>query len=284
MISIKDSITAFGVIAVTLIPIKVCSASIEANLYSNQLKCSLTSENSENKSNYKELNSPKYYFNKHISFKTKKSGIIATFSPKNNLGEKIELQKLASRLGYERFAWVNYVEQDPYGMRDRNGKIVQTPYNDPPPGGYKYGGADNHPFYWDIEKCDNCQSRHYYQHPKIISKFQMVFEDYPSDPRLQSGESVDFVTHLVGIKKNNPTQWEILTSFSWKLTNIVKREGRVSLIKNNIDPIQLSRSLKAQIQADGGTINNFPIARKYNLHNRQCRQQNHHNPDLDTFL
>ncbi len=304
MTVIKDSITAFGVIAVTLIPIKVCSAPVENNSYSKQLKCSSTGEqrllqtpsfyggvtetskNLDNKSNYEGLNYTKSYFSKHINFQTKKSGIIATFSPKNNLGEKIELQELASVLGYERFAWVNYVEQDPYGVRDRNGKIVQTPYNDPPPGGYEYDGADNHPFYWDIDECDNCKSRHHYQHPKIISKFQLVFEDHPSDPRLRSGESVDFVTHLVGIKKSysskKQAEWEILSTFSWQLKNTTKQEGRVSLVKNNIDPTQLSPSLQAQIQVDGGTVNNSAIGHKYNPHNHQCRLQNHHNRDRDS--
>ena len=281
---ITKTATAIAVATVTLLPIKVNSVSIDTNQENNPNKCDLDSTKVEAKTNNKTSNYINFSFNKNIYLKIEQSGIIATFAPKNNTGEIIELKQLASALDYERFAWVNYVEQDPYGIRDRHGKIVPTPYNDPPPGGYQYQGADYHPFYWDMDKCDKCQSRHHYQHPKITSKFSFVFEDHPSDPRLQSGESVNFVTHLVGVKSKSSdshrTEWEILTTFSWKLSNNHKKQGRVSLMKNNINPSQLSSSLLAQIQADGGKINNSLIAHRYISHNHQHQQQNRQSPHL----
>ncbi len=279
---IKKTATAIAVATLTLLPIKVNSVSIDTNQENNPNKCDLDSSKLETKTNNKTLNYTNFSFNKNIYLKIEKSGIIATFAPQNNTGEKIELKQLASALDYERFAWVNYVEQDPHGIRDRYGNIVPTPYNDPPPGGYQYQGADYHPFYWDMEKCDRCQSRHHYQHPKITSKFALVFEDHPSDPRLQSGESVNFVTHLVGVKSqsSNKREWEILTTFSWKLTNNKRKQGRVSLMANNIKPSQLSSSLLAQIQADGGKINNSLIAHRYISHNHQPQQQSHQSPHL----
>lgn len=285
---LEDMITAIAVIAGTLVPIKTNSAPVHTNQVINQNQCTLVSENLNNKTNNKVQNYTNISFNNSINLNIKKSGIIATFAPKNSAGEPIELQQLASALGYERFAWVNYVERDPYGIRDRNGHRLKTPYNDPPAGGYRYDAADNHPFYWDIEKCDNCSFRHHYQHPKITNKFQLVFEDHPADPRLKWGESVDFVTHLVGVKtnllNNNQKKWEILTTFSWKLKNKNIKEGRVSLVKNNIDPSELSPSLLTQIKADGGIITRYSIARKHKLHNHQCLQQNHHSPDPRLFL
>ncbi|MDJ0531174.1 MAG: hypothetical protein QNJ70_01550 [Xenococcaceae cyanobacterium MO_207.B15] len=279
---IKDLVGAITIVTTTLVPLKVHSVTVDTNQGSSQYECT---QILEDKASKKVLNYTNFPFNKSVFFNIQKSGIIATFAPKNHRGEKIDLEQLASALGYERFAWVNYVEQDPHGIRDRNGKIVQTPYNDPPAGGYQYDAADNHPFYWDIERCDNCYSRHHYQHPKIKSKYQLVFEDHPSDPRLQSGESVNFVTHLVGVKSNsvesNQADWEILTTFSWKLTSPNIKKGRVSLVANNIDPLQLSPALLAQIEADGGSITNYQIAGKYSLDNHQCLQQNHQSQHLD---
>ena len=254
----------------------------------NQVKCLLETEKLEDAAKTNSANYPNFRFNQHLIFDSSHSGIVVTFAPQNNRGEKIELKQLASALGYERFAWVNYVERDPHGMGDRHGKILQTPYNDPPPGGYQYEAADNHPFYWDIELCDNCRPRHHYQHPQITDKYRLVFEDHPYDPRLESGESVDFVTHLVGVSNNSlndgQNNWDILTTFSWKLITHNPATGRVSLLESNLDPLQLSPALLAQIQADGGKVTNFAIVRKDNFHNHQCQPQNHQSQYLDRLF
>ena len=182
--------------------------------------------------------------------------IIAKFAPQNSLGERIRLDELASALGYEHFNWVSYVERDPHGIQDRSGELVSTPYNDPPNGGYLYEAADELPFYWDMVECENCRFRHNYQHSKISSKFDLVFEDAPSDHRLKSGESIEFVTHLVGVKslnlQNNKAEWEVLYTFRWKLTNPVPGKGIVSLVDKNLQTASLSPLLLAQMQADGG--------------------------------
>lgn len=184
--------------------------------------------------------------------------IVAKFAPENHLGEQIELAKLAAMMGYDRFSWVNYVEQDPYGIIDRQGQLLSTPYNDPPIGGYQYDAADELPFYWDVEECDGCRQRHHYQHPLISQKYQLVFEDIPSDPRLQPGEAIEFVTHLVGVKNHNSAtktaEWDVLNTFRWQLTNPTPGRGRVSLTENNIELATLSPFLLIEMQADGALL------------------------------
>ena len=230
------------------------------------------------------------------------SGIVARFTPRNSQNKPIELYNLAKATGYRRFDWVNYVEQDPYGITDKKGNLLSLPYNDPPPGGYQYGAADSHPFYWDIEPCQNCHSRHYYQHPEILQKHTLTFEDHPSDYRLQTGESVKFVTHLVGVKadesptsngratvetKSKQSRWEVLSTFEWQLTNDATGKSQVSLIASDRDLAELSPSLLAQIQKDGGIIPRLDwIAHrnKYTPDSHQCLLQSHQNQHLDSHL
>jgi hypothetical protein len=182
--------------------------------------------------------------------------VIAQFAPQNSLGEKIRLNELAAALGYEHFNWVSYVERDPHGIQDRSGKLVSTPYNDPPNGGYLYEAADELPFYWDMVECEGCRFRHNYHHAKVSSNFNLVFEDAPSDYRLKSGESIEFVTHLVGVKslnlETNKAEWDVLYTFRWRLSNPVPGKGIVSLVDKNIQTASLSPLLLAQMQADGG--------------------------------
>ena len=184
--------------------------------------------------------------------------IVARFAPKNNLGEPIELEKLADLLGYDRFSWVSYVEKDPYGITNQQGQLLSTPYNDPPMGGYQYDAADELPFYWDMEECDRCSQRHHYQHPLITQKYQLVFEDIPSDPRLQPGDAIEFVTHLVGVKnydaQNKTAEWDVLNTFKWQLTNPIPGRGRVSLTETNLELARLSPFLLIEMQADGALL------------------------------
>ena len=188
----------------------------------------------------------------HISIGAR---IITQFTPRNSKGEEIEIEQLASDEGYDHFNWVNYVERDPYGIIDRAGNRMLTPYNDPPVGGYRYDRADNFPFYWDIVNCDRCNRRHHYQNYNNLQQFKLVFEDAPADYRLQPGEAVEFLTSLVGVTKinrqQNQAEWEILHTFRWKLTNPHPNYSRVSLVDTNVDLSQLSPSLVSMMLADG---------------------------------
>lgn len=230
-------------------------------------------------------------FDKHLSFSTVGSRILVKFSPRDPQKQPLALASLATSLGYRSFNWVNYVEKDPYGMTDYQGNLLSLPYNDPPPGGYQYDAADNYPFYWDIEQCENCHSRHNYQHPQVKQKFALNFEDYPSDYRLKEGETVEFITHLVGIKNYNLEQnqfsWDVLSTFKWQLTNDAAGRGQISLIAVDIPTSELSPSVLALIQNDGGFIpQSTTIANldKDNSHNHQCQLQNHQNQHLGSHL
>ena len=196
-----------------------------------------------------------------ITHKFLGSRIITRFSPTNSQGENIDLNKLASNLGYDHFNWVSYVEKDPYGINNQAGQKLSTPYNDPPRGGYQYDAADRLPFYWDMVNCDRCQQRHHFQHPNNLRQFELVFEDAPADYRLQPGEAVEFITHLVGVInydiQEHKAEWEILHTFRWKLTNLRPNYSQASLITENVDLTQLYPLLLTTMRSDGAI---FPRA------------------------
>ena len=230
-------------------------------------------------------------FHEHLTFSTIGSRINVKFSPHNLQKQPLALASLAAKLGYQSFNWVSYVEQDPYGMIDYRGNLLSLPYNDPPLGGYEYGAADNYPFYWDIEQCENCHSRYNYRHPKVKQKYALYFEDSPADYRLKEGETVEFITHLVGVvdrnSEYNRSSWEVLTTFKWQLTNDAEGRGQVSLIAVNLLTSELSPSVLASIQKDGGFIpQSTAIANlsKDNFHNHQCQLQSHQNQHLGSHL
>lgn len=193
-----------------------------------------------------------------LKFNTVKSIITAKFAPKDKLGRSIELSKYASSLGYDHFNWVSYVEKDPYGITNNFGSLMSTPYNDPPIGGYQYETADKLPFYWDLAKCDRCQEHHHYRHPRITRKYELVFEDFPSDYRLKPGEAVEFVTHLVGVTNydlnSSKAEWNVISTFKWKLTNSARGRGQVSIVQKNVDLTELSPTLLALMQTDGAVL------------------------------
>jgi hypothetical protein len=184
--------------------------------------------------------------------------IITQFSFKDSQGEKINLNQLAKKLGYDHFNWVNYVEKDPHGIKDWQGRIMSTPYNDPPMGGYQYDRADRLPFYWDVAICDRCNPRHHFQNHNNWQQFGLIFEDAPVDHRLQPGEAIEFKTSLVGVKEINLAQhqaeWEILHTFSWKLTNPRTDYSRVSVVDTDVDPSQLSPTLRQTMLLDGAKL------------------------------
>ena len=95
----------------------------------------------------------------------------------------------------DRYRWVNTVLEDPKGIKDRNGKWLETPYVDPPNGGFDYGIADHSPYYYDDNDCEECGERHKVW--KFHKEGKFVFVDYPNDPRLKPGQKIKFETCLV---------------------------------------------------------------------------------------
>lgn len=234
--------------ALFFIPAQSHLAIAEPNNFSNNHKSNASKAIREDKFNYSQ----------HINHIFIGSRIRTHFSPRNSQGEKIELHKLALELGYDHFNWVNYVENDPYGIADTTGKTLKTPYNDPPQGGYLYDFADKYPFYWDVVECDRCKHRHHFRNYNNLKPYELVFEDAPADYRLQPGEAVEFITHLVGVKainaNDNRAEWDILHTFRWKLTNPQPNRSQVSLIEADVDLGQLSPVLLNTMLLDGATF------------------------------
>lgn len=245
--------------------------SATTNIIGERKVCSSfkTEVNTDKALNKYSKNSVNFNYEEAITIETVGARILAKFSPQKTWGSKIELKKLASVMGYDHFNWVSYVEEDPHGIADKYGRFLSTPYNDPPQGGYYYEAADEFPFYWDIVKCDRCRSRHHYHNPKITNKFELVFEDVPADYRLKRGESIQFTTHLVGVKSLNfqtkQATWDVLKTFKWKLSNPIPGKGKVSLVKENLDSASLSNSVLTQMQADGAIIPNLSAGVSCNL-------------------
>ena len=274
-------------LSLVTLPIKSLASNIAIERESSNLKCNINGFSRDRK----KQNSAIINFHQHLSYSTTRSRIQVKFSPRDGDKQPLSLAFLANTLGYQSFNWVSYVEKDPYGMADRQGNLLSVPYNDPPLGGYQYDAADNYPFYWDIEQCENCHSRHNYQHPQVKQKYALNFEDSPSDYRLKEDETVEFTTHLVGTIDTNSdrkqTSWDVLTTFKWQLTNDAAGRGQISLIAVDLKTSELSPSLLALMQNDGGLIPQLAIAAyrgKDNFHNHQCQLQSHQNQHLGSHL
>jgi hypothetical protein len=85
-----------------------------------------------------------------------------------------------------------------------------------------------------------------------------VFEDAPADYRLQPGETIEFVTNLVGVKyydpQNQTAKWQILHTFRWQLSNPQPNISRVSLVETEVDLNGLPTSLLSRMQLDGAEL------------------------------
>ena len=254
----KLAISTFTLLSFLPVTLEAAPVEIMANNNIDSLEYSTSGLKSTSDRGITKENIDRSIFKDSLKIEFIGARIVANFAPKNNLGESIELEKLADLLGYDRFSWVSYVEKDPHGITNQQGQLLSTPYNDPPMGGYQYDAADELPFYWDQEECDRCNPRHHYQHPLITQKYQLVFEDIPSDPRLQPGEAIEFITHLVGVKnydaQNKKAEWDVLNTFRWQLTNPIPGLGRVSLVETNIDLAKLSTLLLVEMQTDGALL------------------------------
>ena len=233
---------------------------------STQNNVALSQPSSNLKSNYQKplQHKPSFTYKKAIAHNIEGGRITTQFSPTNEKGYQIELDTLASELGYDHFNWVSYVEVDPYGINDRNGNMMSAPYNDPPMGGYQYDSADRLPFYWDVTNCDRCNQRHHIQHRNNLQRFDLVFKDAPTDERLQPGESIKFMTSLVGVKKidldRTVAEWDVLHTFRWKVSNTESGRSQVSLIDNDVDTAQLPSSLLAKMSLDGAKSTSIKVS------------------------
>lgn len=223
-----------------------------------EISVSEPKRNNYQTSHLKSLRKKEYSYAQNITHQLIGSQIITKFAPKNSQGQKIELDKLASSLGYDHFNWVSYVERDPHGIKNRSGKKLHTPYNDPPQGGYLNDPADWLPFYWDLGSCIDCIPRYHLYHSSNLSPFELTFEDSPADYRLLPEESIEFVTNLVGVKQYDldaqTAKWEILHTFRWQLTNPHPYLSEVSLIEDNIALDRLSPTLLSSMQLDGALL------------------------------
>ena len=231
-------------------------------LFGSQVSVSQTPDNNLGKQ-VKSLGKDKFSFGKNITYQVSGARIVAQFAPKDSLNQSIEIQKLAEDLGYDHFNWTNYVVEDPHGITNQLGQRLNTPYNDPPMGGYLYDPADRLPFYWDMEQCQQCKFRHHWQHQNNLKQFESVFEDFPADYRLQPGEKIEFVTNLVGVKeydsKTQMAKWEVLHTFRWKLTNPHPYSSQVSLVETDVALNQLSPMLLSTMQLDGAVLQPFSV-------------------------
>ena len=217
-------------------------------------------ENNENEQNfvsYQQLNPTLngFDYQRAIEHELVGSKIITKFAPKNSRGEEIYLSELSKALGYDHFNWVSYVESDPYGINDRSGRQLSTPYIDPPVGGYQYDAADKFPFYWDMVNCDSCIHRYNFQHPRNLAPSALTFLDAPTDYRLQPGEAIEFITNLVGVTSYNHQEqtaaWEVLHTFRWKLVNIAPNYNQVFLVDSDVTLDKLSPKLVTAMETDG---------------------------------
>ena len=226
----------------------------------------VVSEPSNNlKTNYQKFltNERSFTYKKAISHKINKGKITSKFSPQDQKGYKIDLDTFASALGYDHFNWVSYVEADPYGIEDVNGNMMSVPYNDPPVGGYEYDLADRLPFYWDVENCTDCKKRHHIKHRKNLHQFELTFKDAPTDSRLQPGESIEFMTSLVGVKsidqEHHKAEWDVLHTFRWKTTKTATNDFQISLIDSDVDAAELSPFIMAKMILDGAKLSSNSV-------------------------
>ena len=207
--------------------------------------------------NYRRASKTNYSvdYDQAISHEFGESSIRTTFAPKSSNQGNIDLTQLASNMGFDHFNWVSYVELDPYGIADKSGKQLVPPYVDPPKGGYEYDVADNLPFYWDLVHCDHCELHYHFKHPQNSNRYELTFLDFPKDYRLQPGESIKFITNLVGVTKydeqRNKAEWKALHTFRWELKNVGPDDNRVFLIDSDVQIDQLSPILKEAMLSDG---------------------------------
>lgn len=116
----------------------------------------------------------------------------------------------------DRYRWINVVLEDPKGITDYDGNKLQTPYIDPPPGGFKYGRADNDKYYWDNDDCEYCRTRYKASFNRDGNKYE--FQDYPNDHRLKPGQKIKFRTCIVDTYNNDKE----LSCVKW---NWVRQKG-----------------------------------------------------------
>jgi hypothetical protein len=151
------------------------------------------------------------------------TAIQATFTPNYSLS----LQSAAALGSFTEFDWVQQVVVDPYPPKMANGSAPSVPYFDPPEGGYlgQPSTAGDFPYYFNPTTISTeTFSVNGVTHP-VETGTSLSFIDQPEEPKLQSGQYLEFVTSLVGIcSQYTPGCTELpddqmaidLYSFVWK--------------------------------------------------------------------
>lgn len=128
-----------------------------------------------------------------------------------------------------RYRWVNVVLEDPHGPPPlANNLTLNTPYIDPPIGGWLYDPIDintDDKYYWD----NNPSSKHSVYN-FVTAKNNVEFIDCPIDTRLTKGQEVKFITVLVDTKENKllyQVDWRLYSHYN--LSYSYKGEPRVPL-------------------------------------------------------
>ncbi len=111
-------------------------------------------------------------------------------------------------LEYDHFNWYQVVVNAPHSEEMLG---MSAPFVDPQPGGGPaFGGwADNLPFYYD-EQGETGTGYYLSDHTTITT---LDFGDRPANSRLETGEQLEFLTSLAGIRADGT--WDVLYSFSW---------------------------------------------------------------------
>jgi len=149
----------------------------------------------------------------------------ATFTP--NFG--LSIAAAATLCGYHHFNWYQVITRDPFAStfsaQSAPNTPLTVPYVDPPPGGYFGKPADDSlPFYWDESTNELSQN--------TTSK-TLEFRDFPMEPRLTPGQSLEFTTALVGVLPDN--SWDALFTWNWS-SNFNGTIGGVAVRNNTLPP------------------------------------------------
>ena len=121
----------------------------------------------------------------------------------------------------EKYRWVNLVLVDPYSIHNCEGQLQVPPYVDPPFCGmsktYKRQRADMDIYYYDNSDFKLGSKDHNISYKRFHNNEFTQFRDFPTDPRLQPGEYVEFLTCMVDteIQEGN----DALGCVTWRLNH-----------------------------------------------------------------
>lgn len=131
----------------------------------------------------------------------------------------------------EDYRWINLVTVDEKPPLVNDGSTIQTPYLDPPPGGWSYGDSDNSPFYWDDK---DFNSNSVYNISNNRTQNTLKFTDCPKDPYLTADKYIEFNTCIINIHTAGPEQ-----CIQWQL----KPLNRIKVIGRVLIPIDMFKGI-----------------------------------------